>query len=476
MVLVGLVLAAVTGAGTALFYTWHTRALMEGAISKNVADIVAAVDLHNMFLRQQGFVAAHLADSDLRWLTQLSRMEPEFRELLNTVEQAADTPDERKTLAAVRESFERYHQKRDELIASQGTAEQADIKRAYLADLDKFCDETTGMVEQVMAANKEQMQASIDEGLRETRRLTTVVGISLGLTSFLGVGLLWLLFSDVFLPLRKMAEDVKSFSASLNNGLARGGPEDLKSLGYYLRTLMTEFSEARSDLEESQQQLKHAEQLAAIGTALARIAHEVRNPLAVIGGFAHLIETHPEETERVRGDAQTIYREVRRLEKMLTDIMEFSKPVRVEAVVQSLNRLVKEVVDTLLPQMPENIRLTLQLDPDTPSAAFDAARMEQVVLNFIRNSMEAMEKGGTITVSTRANRNGAELVVRDDGPGIPPEIQKRIFTPFFTTKKKGNGLGLAICYQIIREHGGEIMLESEPGKGAAFSVWLPSSS
>jgi len=474
MVLLSLELAALVGAGTSLYYTRRTKVLMEEVISKDVRDIAATAELHNSFLRQRGLVASHMPDKDTRWVAELTKLEPDFRKLLDAVEKAADTPEEQKTVAAVRASFEKYHQKRDELIALHGTDDPGEIKRAYLQDLDTFCQETTDLLDEVMSSDKRQMDASIAEGAIQARRLTGVVTVSVALTGLLGMGLLLLLLSDVFTPLNKLAQDVRAFSANTNAGYSGGGPNDLRSLGYYLRTLMTEASETRSNLQESRQQLRHAEQLAAIGTAVARLAHEIRNPLAVIGGFAHLIETSPEDVARVKGDAETIYREVRRLEKMLTDVMEFSKPVRVEPILQSLNTLVKEVVDTLLPQMPANIKLSLQLDPNAPQASFDAARMEQVALNFIRNSMEAMEKGGNITVITRARNGGAELVVRDDGPGIPPEIQKRIFTPFFTTKKKGNGLGLAICSQIVHEHGGEITLESEPGKGAAFSVWLPS--
>ncbi|HEY5132064.1 MAG TPA: ATP-binding protein [Candidatus Krumholzibacteriaceae bacterium] len=236
-----------------------------------------------------------------------------------------------------------------------------------------------------------------------------------------------------------------------------------------MRALLDEISRSRT-LRRKGEDGGQPERLAAIGNAVAYIAHEIRNRLATIGGFAHALERHPGEPDRVREEALIIFQSSSRLEQMLAEVMEFSKPQYARRSAHSLNDLVRETLPPLAGNAPPGVVVETALDPSTPAVIVDPGGVEQVIINLVRNAIEALDKGGRILVSTRRESNGALLVVEDNGPGIPAEIRERIFEPFFTTKKAGSGLGLSICRKIISEQGADISIASEPGKGARFSV------
>jgi hypothetical protein len=261
------------------------------------------------------------------------------------------------------------------------------------------------------------------------------------------------------------------------------GARDLEVLEMFASPagLAIENAEAFADLRESLRTLKRTRRqlvdqtkLAAVGRVAAHIAHEIRNPLATIGGFAHAINSRPMAEKRVRENAKIIYDEVRRLEQMLSGIMDFSRPAHPVPVRQSLNAAVGQTVRMLAEQFAPLVTVKFSADPGEPLAAFDAGQIEQVLINLVRNAAEAMgESGGRVHVTTVARDGAAVISIADDGPGIPGDTHERIFEPFFTTKKGGTGLGLAVCRQIIAEHGGEMRVESNHGAGTTFDVVLP---
>lgn len=261
------------------------------------------------------------------------------------------------------------------------------------------------------------------------------------------------------------------------------GERDLEVLEMFAAPagLAIENAEAFADLRESfltlkrtRRQLVDQTKLAAVGRVAAHIAHEIRNPLATIGGFAHAISSRPMPEERVRDNAKIIYDEVRRLERMLSGIMDFSRPAHPVPVRQSLNAAVARTVRMLAEQFAPRVIVEFSPDPGGPLAAFDAGQIEQVLINLVRNAAEAMgEAEGQVRIATAVRGAAAVISIADDGPGIAGDLLERIFEPFFTTRKGGTGLGLAVCRQIIAEHGGELRVESVPGEGTTFRAVLP---
>ena len=230
------------------------------------------------------------------------------------------------------------------------------------------------------------------------------------------------------------------------------------------------------ELQKTQQALLHSEKLAAMGRLTSQIAHELNNPIYGIMNTLELLKTEvPPESKR-RRILELSLSETQRLAEMLRNMLSFSKPEEEKRRPVKINELVEGILLVMEKQMREaNITVVTSFDDAIPEVMASTNQMRQVMLNIIKNAKEAMPKGGTLTVRTARENNHVVIHVQDTGTGIPEEIRDRIFEAFFTTKSKvkGVGLGLSVCYGIIRDHGGEIRVESEEEKGTTFTIRLP---
>lgn len=232
----------------------------------------------------------------------------------------------------------------------------------------------------------------------------------------------------------------------------------------------------------TQDRLVQSEKLAALGEMAARIAHEVKNPLTVIGGFAARMARREEAGGRDAATtaryADIILKEVKRLERVVQQTLYFSREVVPALQPVDINAEIREVLAMFSDELEEaGIGKVTDLAAESPVIAVDPDQIRQVLWNLVSNAVQAMGKGGTITVATRSARGdeGDGVVVRvgDTGGGIPHDVVHNIFNPFFTTKPRGTGLGLAIVHAIVRKHGGTIHLDNREGEGVAFSIFLP---
>lgn len=461
-----LVLTAVVGSSIALVYAWQEKHMMDEMVSANVGDVVAMAELDISLLKQKGYVASYILDKgNKNWTEELDRFEPQLRDRLNRMEASSGDQEDRVLIRKVHDAFDRYTARRHEIVSLYDTGDTGAAVKAYLGELNETYFEAITAGDSLLAVNKRQILRSLADERREIRRLTAVMVSTGAVVAVLGFALVWLLFNQIFIPLRRIAMDMGAFSG----GAEHSSGDDLASLHYHMRALLDEISRSRT-LQRKGEDEGQPERLAAIGNAVAYIAHEIRNRLATIGGFAHALERHPGEPDRVREEALIIFQSSSRLEQMLAEVMEFSKPQYARRSAHSLNDLVRETLPPLAGNAPPGVVVETALDPSTPAVIVDPGGVEQVIINLVRNAIEALDKGGRILVSTRRESGGALLVVEDNGPGIPAEIRERIFEPFFTTKKAGSGLGLSICRKIISEQGADISIASEPGKGARFSV------
>jgi len=220
---------------------------------------------------------------------------------------------------------------------------------------------------------------------------------------------------------------------------------------------------------------RQAEKLAALGTLAAGLAHELNNPIGIISSRAELmlLETEADPLPPdVAEDLRVIHRHAQRVAKIAQGLLSFARHSAGERGRVDLNQVVEETL-LLAEKMIVKDGVTLQraLTPGLPPIWGDANALQQVVMNLVTNARDAVKGGGEISVETSAVTeplDGVQLVVRDSGPGIPPEILPKIFDPFFTTKAEGTGLGLSISYGIVREHQGTVDVQSVPGRGTTF--------
>jgi two-component system sensor histidine kinase HydH len=234
-----------------------------------------------------------------------------------------------------------------------------------------------------------------------------------------------------------------------------------------------------SEIKRLEAKVRRSEKLAAIGALAAGVAHEIRNPLSSIKGFAqflrHSLKDRPEEREY----ADIMVREVDRINRVVTDLLTYARPISIDRAPVNLPQLVRHTLRLVTADAQAlNIIITADLAEDMEAVWLDGNQITQALLNLLLNALQAVSPGGVIALGAekRDEGNRVRLWVEDNGTGISPEAQEKIFDPFFTTRDKGTGLGLAIVQKIVENHQGEIRIHSPvPGKkgGTLISLTIP---
>jgi len=228
-----------------------------------------------------------------------------------------------------------------------------------------------------------------------------------------------------------------------------------------------------------EQRIQHTEKMAAVGQLAGGIAHEINNPLGVILCYTDLLKGQLADLPKSSLDVATIEKHARNCQRIVADLLKFARGQETARELALLNLTIEEVVQMVDHQFRrQHCRITLDLDPHLPRLRIDVDKMKQVFLNLLMNARQASkERGGNIRISTRYRPESGQVEIDfwDNGAGIPPEIIDRIFDPFFSTKKtgEGTGLGLSVSYGIVKDHGGDIQVESEPGQWTRFTILLP---
>jgi two-component system NtrC family sensor kinase len=247
--------------------------------------------------------------------------------------------------------------------------------------------------------------------------------------------------------------------------------ESVNKMAYGLR-------EREKALEQAQEALIQSEKMSAFGQLSAGIAHEVKNPLAGILGYTQLSLKKVEDGTAIYKNLKIIEQETRRCNSIIENLMKFARQDKLTLKPLNINHVIEDALTLVDHQMGINhVTVTRKLADNLPGVRGDNNQLIQVLMNIMINAQQAMDTTpGTVTVATDIPNAGVvELRIADTGPGMPEEVQQKIFEPFFTTKEvgKGTGLGLAVTYGIIKDHGGNIRVESEPGVGTTFIITLP---
>ncbi|MCL4492976.1 MAG: ATP-binding protein [Nitrospirae bacterium] len=273
----------------------------------------------------------------------------------------------------------------------------------------------------------------------------------------------------------EMGELAKCFN-SMTSDLSRAKTE-LIEWGHTLERKVEEKTEA---IKKAQEQLIQSEKLASLGRMAAGVAHEINNPLTGVVTFGHLLlKKFPEGSEE-RQDIEVIIEQANRCSNIIKGLLGFSRATSAEKGGENINTLLKRSLDIMSHKADFfDVKFITRLDESLPLVKAGGLQLQQVFLNMILNAVDAMDGKGTLTISTRnIMENGlafAEIEFADTGCGISEENMTKIFEPFFTTKPvgKGTGLGLAVSYGIIKDHGGNIIVKSEVGRGASFYIRIP---
>lgn len=227
-------------------------------------------------------------------------------------------------------------------------------------------------------------------------------------------------------------------------------------------------------LIRAQEELLRQEKLAAIGSLAAGVAHEINNPVAIIRGNVEVLQMKLSEDAAEFGELGTITKQVERVSLITQNMLSFAGRRALQHEPVHLNELIEAVLAQISHQVPlGSIRVERDLAADLPTVPGDQERLQQLVNNIILNALQAMDGAGILTLQSQKTHESVEIIVRDTGPGIAKDALEKIFNPFYTTKKRGTGLGLAVSYGIVQAHEGSIDVDSIPGQGTRFRVQLP---
>ncbi|MBN1318951.1 MAG: hypothetical protein JXA42_25945, partial [Anaerolineales bacterium] len=240
----------------------------------------------------------------------------------------------------------------------------------------------------------------------------------------------------------------------------------------YSEHLRMEVEQRTRELREAQEKLVRQEHLAALGQMAGSIGHELRNPLGVIANAVYLLKmSQPDASDEIMEYLDIIEKEMRTSDKIVTDLLDFTR-------IKSIDRKPTVVSDLLAITLeryhvPPPVEAIIQIPTYLPEIYADIQQIAQVIGNLITNACQAMPDGGKLTITASAQKDMIGIAVHDTGVGIPSENISKLFEPLFTTKTKGIGLGLAVSEKLVEANGGRIEVQSEPGQGSTFTIYLP---
>jgi two-component system NtrC family sensor kinase len=311
----------------------------------------------------------------------------------------------------------------------------------------------------------------------------------------MGLAINLLLTRLVKKPIGRLIETISQVEqGNLDVKMSLGTQDELGRLAKNFQSMVQELSAAQKAVErQHQQQMLQVQHLASLGELAASVAHEIRNPLAGIKLAIQILAKEPGLAAGHRETITEIMRSIERLDKTMTDLLLYSRmrppefqPVPLQEIIEDALSSIKEEIQSA------GVQVEKTFDPALPLLRLDPQQVMRVFLNLFLNALQAMDQGGTLKITTKRYESGypfpkdliaseesflregwAEANVTDTGEGMPPEVQKEIFRPFFTTKAKGTGLGLSLSRRIVEQHHGHIFVRSEVGAGTTFSLLFP---
>lgn len=335
------------------------------------------------------------------------------------------------------------------------------------------------LIERIEGQSLADARIALQHGKQSRNAVIAMTGAMLGAAALTGLLGLILVRRWVLLPVAKLRTAAERLGAGdLSYRLDVSGNDELARLS-------SEINEMASALAAIQQERIERERLAAIGGMTRRIVHNLRSPLAGVRMLAELTRMDLGEASPLRENQDRIVSTVDRFEAWISELLTLTRPLELTLRPQDAAAWAAGALETLRPAA-EARGCSLQLAAEPIQASFDAPRLEQALVALVANAIEASPRGGRVTVEVgpaeagsqppKATTNGSgvwRFAVRDEGPGIDPAYHDDLFRPYFTTKEKGNGIGLAQAQRVVREHGGDLRAEAAPGGGAAFVAEIP---
>jgi signal transduction histidine kinase len=372
-------------------------------------------------------------------------------------------------LAALQD-YGRYYQRAVSRVLTMRANERRLQAEEDLAIL--LGDELVLLVSQLTSATSAHLEVANQQAQRLTHRGIKVLVVLVALGPAVVVLATVLLLRSFGRPLTVLLEGTRALKAGDLTYRVHGLKHEFKELG-------EAFNEMVAALGDQMRHIQRAEQLAASGELAAHLAHEIKNPLASIRLSLQTLAVEvefDEEQQRILGKVQ---QESARIEKLMRDLLDYTRPKQPKFVEFRLAEVLERAeffgVQHARAKRGDAapITLTVELEPELPALTGDPDQLLQVLINIVLNAIDAMPKGGEISIRGRLCDGSVQIELADQGPGVPPELRAKVFEPFYTRKRDGTGLGLATSKRLVEQLGGSLALSEAPGGGALFVVRLP---
>ena len=430
-------------------------------------------------LFDKGFVANYLLTHNRQWLEQLAANRTAFQ---GRLERALRGSSERGRALLMKVQVERaeYDNAREQVLR---LFDQGEMSRAttLLESSHQHIERLLGLCQEMRRlgrADAEQTLLSAQAALDRLSWLLVATSLAAALAS-IAVG--FFLSRSIARPIYALQLQIES-AAQRTRLRVPDGKEGLEAVEEQVRALVTRIEETDATLAEQRRRLLQSEKLSAMGEMAAKLAHEILNPLTGMkAAIQRIARKRPQAVARedVVATADALTGEIARVEDLVRRLMDYARPLApkievcpVEHLVGAAERAARSAIS------PRELSITRRIDTTLPPVEVDPSLIVQALTNLLTNAAQAMPGGGSVEVAARrATEHGREHVVievADEGPGIAPQHLPQLFHPFFTTRDKGHGLGLAVCQNIVLEHGGRVAASNRVGAaGARFEVWLP---
>jgi signal transduction histidine kinase len=472
VILIALVMITMAGGIVTVWYTYQIEHLLTAITEKDLAAFQTAEALVVALANQKGFVSYYFIEGDAEWLRQLGEFRQIFKERLNDALQLAENEREKKALFQIKDQYSRYITVKDRVIGfyQEGRREAGTVLHRQARDLffnvlelcEKYKDIHTERIVQAKSASQGQ-----------AAQLRIIAATAVSISFMLGMLLAFVLGYQILGPVRRLTAEAG------RKGNTNADGDEVKALSRSVRGLIQDVDQTQSELKKSRESLLQAEKMAMVGKLAAGMAHSIRNPFTSMKMRLFSLNRSLKFTDTQKEDFDVISEEIRRIDTIVQNFLEFSRPPKLTLQSISPSIIVDQTLQLLKYRLKSyDVSVTIEREQTLPEIDADPEQLKEVFVNLVVNACEAMERGGSIVIReqeiiTPSEGRIAVIRVSDNGPGIPESIRARVLLPFFTTKEEGTGLGLSIAVRIIAEHHGRIDIESNQGEGATFIISLP---
>jgi len=472
ILLSALVIITIGGGLVSIVFSYAMNRFVTSVIDSDVGGLQAAQELEKSICMQKGFVTYYFQTGDASWLEHLKKHHAEFDTWLKKARQWTSTDEERRLINEIDALYIRFSYARDEVIQlyKEGKREAGfelhqKVRNQFLQLID-LCN-------RYRVAHERRIDHAHEQIKQRSNLITFLSTFGLVSVMALAVVLAYVLFNQILGPIRELALEASSAKSDA------ASTDEVEALSLRFHNLMADVDQTKTKLKWSREHLQQAEKWALVGKLAAGVAHSVRNPLTSVKMRLFSMERSLNLSSTQKDDFEVISEEIRHIDTILANFLEFSRPPKLKMQKISPSDAVDTAIQLLHHRLESyDVKVHVQREGRLPMTLADPDQLKEVLVNLMVNACEAMVDGGKIRISEEVNTSddampAIVISLSDTGPGIPDSIHTKLFQPFFSTKEEGTGLGLSIAMRIVEEHGGWLDLKSTEGHGATFIITLP---